>query len=89
MELLTGKLVGFTSFGWLAAARGMSRVFVGRGGVTIVEGELTGTAESPHAGFGTFLAAALLFGATVLLLVEEFWFSTAGGALVRRARICV
>ena len=86
MELLTGKLVGFTSFGWFAAARGMSRVIDGRGGVTTFGGELTGTAESPHAGFGTFVVSVLLFGATVLLLVEEF---SAGAALVRRARICV
>jgi hypothetical protein len=69
---LTVKLVGFTSFGWFAAARGMSRVFGRRGGVTTVGGELTGTAESPHAGFGMFLASVLLLDATVLLLVAEF-----------------
>lgn len=69
MELLAVKLVGFTSFGWFAAGRGMSRVFVGR---DAAGRELTGTAESPHAGFGTFVARVLLFGETVLLLVEEF-----------------
>lgn len=71
MELLKDKLVRCTSLGWFAAVRGMSRVFVGRGGVTTVGGEPNGT-ESPQAGFGTFLASVLSFGATVLLLVEEF-----------------